>query len=108
MPLSEHEERILAEIERRLHEEDPRFVRRTRRASGRDPLGTRLQLSIAGFAIGLVCLFFLTFHLAFGAVGFALMFASLVAGASALRGGEDDGALGDRVRRVFGGSRQDR
>lgn len=108
MPLSEHEERILAEIERRLHEDDPRFVRRTRRATGRDPLGTRLHLSIAGFAIGLVCLFFLTFHLAFGVVGFGLMFVSMVTGAAALRGGDDDGAFSDRVRRVFGGSRQDR
>ena len=108
MPLSEHEERILAEIERRLHEEDPRFVRRTRRATTRDPLGPRVGLAIAGFAVGLVCLFFLTFHLAFGVVGFALMFASVVAGVSALRGNDDDSALADRVRRVFGGSRTDR
>lgn len=108
MPLSEHEERILAEIERRLHEEDPRFVRRTRRATGRDPLGSRLSLAIAGFAVGLICLFFLTFHLLFGVVGFGLMFASVVAGVTALRNGSEDGQLGERVRRAFGGSHQDR
>ncbi|MBW3619904.1 MAG: DUF3040 domain-containing protein [Actinobacteria bacterium] len=107
MPLSEHEERILAEIERRLNEDDPRFVRRTRRATGRDPLGTRLQLAIAAFAVGLICLFFLTFHLAFGVAGALLMFVGLVTGASALRGGAEDGPIGDRVRRVFGSSRQD-
>jgi TRAP-type uncharacterized transport system fused permease subunit len=106
MPLSEHEERILAEIERRLSEEDPRFVKRTRRASGRDAVGTRVRAAAAGFVVGLVCLLGLTFHLAFGVVGFGLMFASVIVGVTALRG--DDGDLGARLRRAFPRSGADR
>ncbi|HEX2026231.1 MAG TPA: DUF3040 domain-containing protein, partial [Actinomycetota bacterium] len=33
MPLSEHEQRILEDIERRLQQEDPRFAQQVARAS---------------------------------------------------------------------------
>lgn len=77
MPLSEHEERILAEIERQLAQDDPRFVARARRsprAGGR----RRLPLAIGMFVVGFVCLLGLVLHIALGFVGFTLMFAAVL------------------------------
>ena len=56
MPLSEHEQRILAEIERRLLEEDPKFAHQVG-SSFRAHLGRRLKLAVAGFVIMLACVF---------------------------------------------------
>lgn len=52
MPLSEHEQRILDEIERRLTEDDPKFARGV---GGSTPHGRsvrRLRRAIAGFMAG--------------------------------------------------------
>lgn len=84
MPLSEHEERVLAEIERQLAEEDPGLMARARRAAPGDPR-TRLRWAAVGFVLGLLSLLGLTFHLLFGVVGFALMLVSVVVGADTLR-----------------------
>lgn len=77
MPLSEHEERILAEIERQLADDDPRFVARARRARRGRRL-PRLPLAAVMFVVGLLSLFGLVFHIALGFVGFALMFLAVV------------------------------
>lgn len=77
MPLSEHEERILAEIERQLAQDDPRFVaraRRSRRSGGR----RRLPVAVGMFAVGFLCLLGLVIHIALGFVGFAMMFAAVL------------------------------
>lgn len=84
MPLSEHEERVLAEIERQLAQDDPGLMARARRAAPGDPR-TRLRWAVIGFVVGLVSLLGLTFHLAFGIVGFALMLVSVVVGAGTIR-----------------------
>ncbi len=77
MPLSEHEERILAEIERQLEHDDPRFVSRARRT--RRPGGPRrLRFALAAFVLGFLCLLGLVLHIAFGFVGFTLMFGAVV------------------------------
>lgn len=76
MPLSEHEERILAEIERQLVDEDPRFVARARRTRDRRP--RRLTWAVAGFVLGLLLMFGLVVHIALGFAGFALMFTAVV------------------------------
>lgn len=109
MPLSEHEERILAEIERNLKAEDPKFVQRARRVVGVSTPVRRLRWAVAGFLIGLVSLLALTFHIAFGFVGFALMLISVVVGVEALRSSVDGrGAdLLGRIRRAFGRSDDD-
>ena len=74
MPLSDHEQRILADIEARLREDDPRFA---------DSVGTgtvathgrrQLRLSALAFVVGFVLLFVgLSAHILWGVLGFALM-----------------------------------
>lgn len=79
MPLSEHEERILAEIERQLAADDPRFVARARRTP--PPRGRRrLVLAMAAFVLGFLCLLGIVVHITFGFVGFGLMFAGVLIG----------------------------
>jgi hypothetical protein len=55
MPLSDHEQRILAEIERRLLEEDPKFAQQVG-SSFQIHLARRLKLAAVGFVLGLVVL----------------------------------------------------
>jgi Protein of unknown function (DUF3040) len=76
MPLSEHEQRILAEIERRLLEEDPKFAHQVG-SSFRAHLGRRLKLAVAGFVLGLIVVISSTFFesVAVGVAGFVLMLA---------------------------------
>jgi hypothetical protein len=78
MPLSEHEQRILAEIERRLLEEDPKFAHQVG-SSFRAHLGRRLKLAVAGFILGLVVVISSTFleTVAVGVAGFVIMLASV-------------------------------
>ncbi len=52
MPLSEHEERILAEIERQLAADDPRFAARSRRGPGSPCRAGRARLRLR-LAVGL-------------------------------------------------------
>ena len=68
MPLSEREERILAEIERRLAEEDPRFVRRPRRSMFAGAVW-RLRAAVLLGLTGVVLVALLTFDPALGALG---------------------------------------
>ena len=53
MPLSEHEQRILAEIERRLLEEDPKFAHQVG-SSFRAHLARRMKLAVAGFILPMI------------------------------------------------------
>jgi Protein of unknown function (DUF3040) len=78
MPLSEHEQRILAEIERRLLEEDPKFAHQVG-SSFRAHLGRRLKLAVAGFVVGLAVVISSTFfeNVAVGVAGFVLMLTSV-------------------------------
>jgi hypothetical protein len=78
MPLSEHEQRILAEIERRLLEEDPKFAHQVG-SSFRAHLGRRLKLAVAGFIAGLAVVISSTFleNVAVGVAGFIMMLASV-------------------------------
>lgn len=90
MPLSEHEERILAEIERQLADEDPRFASASRRAALRGPFSSwsrtlRLRLAIGLAVVGLLSLVGLAANIAFGIVGIAMIFAAVLVGATAVR-----------------------
>ena len=88
MPLSEHEQRLLDEIEQALYAEDPKFASSVRSARPRSRTRVMLALSVVGVLAGLaVVLVGLTTNLiAVGVVGFVLIVGSCVAAAGALRG----------------------
>lgn len=79
MPLSEDEQRILAEIEKNLHESDPRLAREVSETTVyRHALGS-LKWSVLGFVLGIaVMIATLQIHylVAFG--GFLLMLGSAI------------------------------
>ena len=52
MPLSEHEERILEEMERRLSEEDPRFYRMVGQGNLLTTAARRMRMGVLLFVIG--------------------------------------------------------
>jgi hypothetical protein len=73
MPLSDHEQRILAEIERRLLEEDPKFAQQVG-SSFQAHLARRLKLAAVGFILGLVVLVVgFVQSVALGVAGFIVM-----------------------------------
>ncbi|MEO7262149.1 MAG: DUF3040 domain-containing protein [Jatrophihabitantaceae bacterium] len=93
MPLSEHEQRLLDEIEQALYAEDPKFASSVRSARPRNRARTMLALSVVGVLLGLsVVVVGLTANLiVLGVVGFVLIVGSCVAAASALRGPRRNG-----------------
>jgi hypothetical protein len=85
MPLSEHEQRILAEIERRLLEEDPKFAQQVG-SSFRAHLARRMKLAVVAFVIGLVVVVFgFTQSKYLGLAGFAIMIGSVLLFVQSLR-----------------------
>jgi hypothetical protein len=84
VPLSEHEERILAEIERRLAAEDPRFAARARRPLRGWSRSRRLRLSIGLGVVGVLFLLALTFDWIFGVVGMTMLVVATLLGARAV------------------------
>ena len=77
MPLSEHEQRILAEIERRLLQEDPKFAQQVG-SSFQAHLARRLKLAGLGFVLGLVILVVGFIQNVFlGVAGFVVMLYSI-------------------------------
>ena len=73
MPLSEHEQRILEEIERRLAEEDPRLAHNVSRATVASHALRRIRWGIAGFVVGFILLMFFQVSLWVAVAGFAVM-----------------------------------
>ncbi|HKE98562.1 MAG TPA: DUF3040 domain-containing protein [Actinomycetes bacterium] len=85
MPLSEHEQRILAEIERRLLEEDPKFAQQVG-SSFRAHLARRMRLAVAAFLLGLVVVIFgFTQNPYLALAGAAIMVGSILVFARTLR-----------------------
>ncbi len=76
MPLSEHEQRILEEIERRLAEEDPRLVDQVSRTSLYTHLARRIKLATLAFLGGFVMLMFFSVSTALAVGGFVVMLLS--------------------------------
>jgi hypothetical protein len=95
VPLSEHEQRLLNEIEQALYAEDPKFASSVRSARPRNRARVMLALSVLGVVAGLVVVVVgLTVNLALlGVVGFVLIVGSLVAAVSALRGPKSNGPI---------------
>jgi len=78
MPLSEHEQRILEEIERRLAEEDPRLVESVTKATVSAHALRRIRWGLLAFLVGFVLLFFFVVKTLFwvAVLGFAVMLGS--------------------------------
>lgn len=91
MPLSEHEQRVLEQIERSLYEEDPKFratVKKTTRP--RANLGS-LRLAIALGIVGLAVLVGGVWlqNVIVGVVGFVIMLAGGIMGVRAMQAGSE-------------------
>lgn len=79
MPLSEHEQRVLHELEQALVQEDPAFADRVRSETVYRHAGRYLKWSVLGFIAGLVVMLaFFTTSVALGFIGVLMMFGSLV------------------------------
>ena len=79
MPLSEHEQRVLAELEESLSKQDPRFAKNVRETNVYSHGGRRVRWGIAGFVAGLLILIlFFSTSVLVGLAGVALMFVSAV------------------------------
>jgi hypothetical protein len=79
MPLSEHEQRILAELEESLSKQDPRFAKNVRETNVYSHGGRRVRWGILGFIVGLIVLILcFSTNVFLGLVGVALMFVSAV------------------------------
>lgn len=79
MPLSDHEQKVLQELERALYQQDPAFADRVRRENMYRYAGRYMKWSIVGFVVGLaVMIAFFTQSVAVGFLGVLIMFVSLV------------------------------
>src|ERR671936_150836 len=76
VPLNDHEQRILDEIERRLAEDDPTFVEQV----GRTDLYTHhtrgIRMAAVAFLLGCVLLLFISASIWIALIGFAIMVSS--------------------------------
>ena len=80
VPLSDHEQRILDEIEKNLYEEDPRFARQVKERPGTGTDRLRAKLGAAALAAGFLglLLFFYSGAVAVGVVAFIGMVIGVV------------------------------
>jgi hypothetical protein len=78
MPLSEHEQKILEDIERSLQKEDPRFAQQVSHHSLFSLLSRRIRVGALAFLAGFVMLMLFMISLWIALAGFAVMlFAAL-------------------------------
>jgi Protein of unknown function (DUF3040) len=83
MPLSEHEQRLLDQIERALYAEDPKFASTVRSTDLRTHMRRRLRRAAVVFFIGFVTMLFGVASLPVGIAGFVIMLVALVLALSA-------------------------
>src|SRR6266540_4768277 len=89
MPLSEHEQKILEEIERRLVADDPKFAREVGAGGAQGAALKRVKRAVFTFVLGFVLLIVGLFKanllVYFGIVAFAVMVASAAVIASGIK-----------------------
>jgi len=89
VPLSDHEQRLLEQIERALYAEDPKFASSVRATDLRTHYRRRIVRGVIGFILGLAILLAgvitQVFYLLIGVVGFLVMLGSALVAASAWR-----------------------
>ncbi len=93
MPLSEHEENVLAEIERQLAAEDPRFASRARRKLGVSRVGQQRLAIVLGF-LGIVAVLSLAFlsspwNIIVPAIGFVMLLVGIILGVASRRAADE-------------------
>jgi hypothetical protein len=112
MPLSEHEQRLLEQIERALYADDPKFASTVKSSNPRTWLRRRVVRSLLIFVLGLVVLVVAValnrtvLTVVFGIVGFGLMLFAALRGAADLRrlGGRPE--AGSAAARGSGAAKQ--
>ncbi|KAB8185538.1 MULTISPECIES: DUF3040 domain-containing protein [Microbispora] len=84
MPLSEHEQRLLDQIEQALYAEDPKWANTVRISDPRSHYKRRLVKASIGFALGVVLLMVgvVAAQIWLGAAGFVVMLATCLWGLS--------------------------
>ena len=112
MPLSEHEQRLLDQIERALYAEDPKFASTVRGARLRRPSRRRRLQGIALFVLGVALLVLgVVLPLKPGGipvvslVGFLVMFFGALLTLTAIRRGDSDEEPADESGGSGGGSK---
>jgi Protein of unknown function (DUF3040) len=87
VPLSEHEQRLLDEIEQALYAEDPKFASSVRSARAHRRVRSSLLLGVLGVfvGLGLVLVGLLVNLIALSVVGFVLLVGGFGYGAQSLR-----------------------
>ena len=87
MPLSDREQKILEEIEKNLHSEDPRFAREVGGPS-RTPHKNNIRLGLLIFflGLGLLIAFFVSGALVVGVIAFGTMVGGIVIAAGSIGG----------------------
>src|SRR6476469_2811889 len=87
VPLSEHEQRLLDEIEQALYAEDPKFASSVRSARARRRVRSSMLLCVLGVlaGLGLVLIGLLATVIALSVVGFVLLVAAVGYAAQSLR-----------------------
>jgi hypothetical protein len=73
VPLSEHEQRLLDQIERALYAEDPNFASTVRSTDLRAVMRRRIRYAVLLFLVGFGLMLFFVTNPAFGIAGFAVM-----------------------------------
>ena len=82
MPLSEHEQKILEEIERRLAQDDPKLVEQVGRSDLYSHLARRIRRAGVAFVVGFILLLLFPLSVPLAGVGFVIM---VLAGAAIYR-----------------------
>jgi len=106
MPLSEHEQRILEEIERRLVADDPKFARDVAAGGVQKAALRKVKRGVAGFVAGFALLIVGLFDPAqlilFGIASFAIMLAAAAIVASGVKQVGKERVTGERKSRQPG------
>ena len=108
MPLSEHEQRLLEQIERALVDDDPKFASSVRTGDRRLKARRKLQLGALLVVVGLAALIggAIAPSVVLGVIGFLVMFGGAALGVLNYRsatGAVDSGATGAARGRGRGG-----
>lgn len=100
MPLSEQEQRILEDIERRLQQEDPRFAQSVERASLTSHVTRRIRWGALAFVVGFVMLMLFVVSVWVAIAGFGVMLVSALFVYQQIRrmGGDQIRAVGSSGR----------